>query len=535
MTELEYLQQQHILGRLSRRGFLGRAAALGAGAALLSSFVASADAYAAETPKKGGTLRLGLAGGSTTDSLEPGSYTDSVMIDTGHALFNGLVEWAQDGKPVPELAESWEIKPGAAEWIFTIRKGVTFSNGKTLDADDIVYSLNLHRGATKSGAAGPFKAVSDVKKLGPNQVQVTLASGDADFAYVLTDYHVLVVPDGYKDWTKAIGTGGYVLDKFDPGVRITAKRNPNYWKPDRAHVDAVDITVINDSSARLNALLTGQVDACNRLDPKLVKLVEKNKKVEVIRAPGGWHTDISMMMDRDPYSNLDVRLAMKYGIDREQIIKALFGGFGSLGNDHPIPRTDPVLELLAAADQVRSGQGQVPHEEVGFEQPADYPRCVGRCVRRGGGHGVAVPGERLQGRFEDRREEGSGRRVLGQCVAQGAVRDQLLGRPRGGDADAGGGVRAGCAVERGPLQGRRVQQAALGGTCRDRRGQAQADDLGDAGDPARPGCHDRSRLPRLAGRQQQECRRPHAARRLRHGQRLHRRKSLVQGLIHCSD
>ena len=335
------LQQQHILGRLSRRGFLGRAAALGAGAALLSSFVASADAYAAETPKKGGTLRLGLAGGSTTDSLEPGSYTDSVMIDTGHALFNGLVEWAQDGKPVPELAESWEIKPGAAEWIFTIRKGVTFSNGKTLDADDIVYSLNLHRGATKSGAAGPFKAVSDVKKLGPNQVQVTLASGDADFAYVLTDYHVLVVPDGYKDWTKAIGTGGYVLDKFDPGVRITAKRNPNYWKPDRAHVDAVDITVINDSSARLNALLTGQVDACNRLDPKLVKLVEKNKKVEVIRAPGGWHTDISMMMDRDPYSNLDVRLAMKYGIDREQIIKALFGGFGSLGNDHPIPRTDP--------------------------------------------------------------------------------------------------------------------------------------------------------------------------------------------------
>jgi peptide/nickel transport system substrate-binding protein len=341
MTELEYLQQQHIEGRITRRAFLGRAAALGAGAALVSSMVASADALAAETPKKGGKLTIGLAGGSTTDSLDPGSYNDSVMIDTGHMLWNGLVEWAQDGKPVPELAESWDIKPGAAEWIFNIRKGVTFSNGKTLDADDVVYSLNMHRGKTKSGAAGPFKAVSDVKKLSPNQVQVTLAGGDADFAYVLTDYHVLIVPNGHTDWSKAIGTGGYILESYDPGVRITAKRNPNYWKPDRAHVDAVDITVINDSSARLNALLTGQVDTINRLDPKFVSRLMKMDKFEVIRAPGGWHTVISMMMDRAPYDNLDLRLAMKYGIDREQIIKALFQGYGTAGNDHPIPKTDP--------------------------------------------------------------------------------------------------------------------------------------------------------------------------------------------------
>ncbi len=221
MTELEYWQELHARGRIGRREFLGRAAALGAGAGLISTMIASVEARAAETPRKGGTLRLGLAGGSTTDSIDPGSYTDSVMIDAGHMLFNGLVEWAQDGKPHPEIAESWEVKPGAAEWIFNIRKGVTFSNGKTLDADDVVYSLNRHRGKTKSGAAGAFKAVADVKKLSANQVQVTLASGDADFAYVLTDYHVLMVPDGYNDWSKAVGTGGYILDNFNPGVRIT--------------------------------------------------------------------------------------------------------------------------------------------------------------------------------------------------------------------------------------------------------------------------------------------------------------------------
>jgi peptide/nickel transport system substrate-binding protein len=341
MSELEFWRDQHAAGRISRRAFLGRAAALGAGAAMVTAMVASVEALAADMPRKGGTLRLGLAGGSTTDSLDPGSYTDSVMIDAGHAFFNALVEWGQDGKPHPELAESWEVKPGATEWILNIRKGVTFSNGKTLDADDIVYSLNMHRGKTKSGAAGPFKAVADVKKLTPNQVQVTLTGGDADFSYVLTDYHVLIVPNGHTDWTKPIGTGGYLLETFDPGVRVSGKRNPNYWKPDRAHVDAFDITVINDSSARLNALMTGQIDAMNRVDAKFVALVKKNPKLEIVRASGGWHAVISMMHDRPPFDNHELRLALKYGIDRERIIKALFSGYATQGNDHPIPRTDP--------------------------------------------------------------------------------------------------------------------------------------------------------------------------------------------------
>ena len=84
----------------------------------------------------------------------------------GFALFNALIENGPDNKPVAELAESWEAKPGAAEWVFNLRKGVQFTNGKTFDADDAIYSLNLHRGpGNKSGAAGPMKAVSDIKKL----------------------------------------------------------------------------------------------------------------------------------------------------------------------------------------------------------------------------------------------------------------------------------------------------------------------------------------------------------------------------------
>src|SRR5208283_5125373 len=102
-----------------------------------------------------------------------------------------------------------------------------------------------------------------------------------------------------------------------------------------------DVTVINDGSARLNALISGQVDAINRVDHKAVGLLSKSPKIEVVRAPGGWHTVLAMEIDKDPYTNPDIRLALKYAIDREQILKALFSGYGTLGNDHPIPRTDP--------------------------------------------------------------------------------------------------------------------------------------------------------------------------------------------------
>ena len=319
---------------LSRRGVLGAGAVLGAG-------LAAGAARASDTPRRGGLLRLGLAGGSSSDSLDPRTYNDTVNIVTGHALFNGLVEWGADGKPYPELAERFEAKPGAREWVFDIRKDVQFSNGRKLTADDVVYSLNLHRGKTSSGAAGSFKAVADVRKLDTHQVLVTLAAPDADFAYVLTDYHVLVVPDGQTDFRDPPGTGGYRMAHFDPGVRIRMTRNPDYWKPDRAFVDAIDLTVINDDSARTNALIAGETDVMNRVNARLAKLIQKNPRLSLVRATAGVHNVISMMEDRTPFGNRDVRLALRFAIDRVQLVDSLFGGYGALGNDQPIPRSDP--------------------------------------------------------------------------------------------------------------------------------------------------------------------------------------------------
>ncbi len=245
MTEFDDLKLRLAEGSLSRRDFIGRASALGIGATALAGV--PQIAAAADAPRKGGHMRLGLAGGSTTDSVDPGSWTDSVMIIAAYGLFNGLMENGPDNKPMPELAESYEVRKGAAEWILNLRKGVQFSNGKTFDADDAIYSFNLHRGKTKSGAAGPMKAIKDIKKLGPNQISIELDGGDADFLQVITDYHLIVVPNGHTDWSKPIGTGGYTLEQFQPGVRVSGKRNPNYWKKNHGWLDSFEITVVADA------------------------------------------------------------------------------------------------------------------------------------------------------------------------------------------------------------------------------------------------------------------------------------------------
>jgi peptide/nickel transport system substrate-binding protein len=335
VTELDHIARLAAAGRLSRRDFMGRAAALGASAAFLGQ---AAPALAAT---RGGVLKLGLAGGSTTDSIDPRTYTDSVMISIGFALFNGLVENSARNEPLPELAESWQGRDGASVWTFTLRKGVTFSNGKEFDADDAIYSMNLHRGETTSGGAAALKGVTELKKLGPHQIEFVLDSGDADFPNLLSDYHLLVVPNGFTDWANPIGTGCMELVSFEPGVRCALQRKRDYWKAGAGWLDGAEITVITDASARINALVSGQVDVINRADPKLVALVERAPNLDVVRSPAGWHPVIAMAMDRAPFDNPDIRQAMKYAIDRKQVLRTFFNDYGVLGNDHPIPVSDP--------------------------------------------------------------------------------------------------------------------------------------------------------------------------------------------------
>jgi peptide/nickel transport system substrate-binding protein len=250
---------------------------------------------------------------------------------------NNLVELDHNTNVVPELAKSWDISPDAKKWVFHLREGVEFHNGKTMDADDVVYSLNLHRGEnSKSSSKVLLDQVEELNAEGKSTVVMTLKSGNADFPFVLSQFNMGIVPKGTKDFDKGMGTGPYVLEKFEPGVRCVAKRNPNYWKAGRAHFDVVETITINDVNSRTSALQTGQIDVMNRPDLRTVHMLEKDQKLSIIRIKGTQHFSIPMRTDMKPFDNKDVRLGLKYAIDREQVVKNVLRGYGAIGNDNPI-------------------------------------------------------------------------------------------------------------------------------------------------------------------------------------------------------
>jgi peptide/nickel transport system substrate-binding protein len=317
----------------NRRSLLLGAGAIGAAAALgLSSRRARA-----QEPAKGGTFRLAIADFDTAETLDPQVNESRFMMSLQYQIRNCLIEIGPGGVLVPELATEWAGNADSTVWTFKLRDGVEFHNGKTMTADDVVWSINLHRGTdTISEAKSLIAQVSDVTATAPGEVTVTLAAPNAGFPSLMSLINMLIVPADDRNFDAGIGTGGYILETYEPGVRSLVKRNPNYWKEGRAHFDAVELRAIADVNARTTALQTGQIDAMNFVDSTTAGLLEAMPGVALIRTLGKQHYAFSMNCTATPFTDPQVRMAMKLAVDRQEMVDKILSGYGSIANDQPI-------------------------------------------------------------------------------------------------------------------------------------------------------------------------------------------------------
>lgn len=319
-------------GTMTRRSFT-----TGLGVAASYMLINSPLSQAKAGPTKGGRLRIGIARGDSSDTLDPSILNNTHPINVTWQLRNNLIEIGANSEAMPELAESWEPSADAKVWKFQLRRGVTFHNGKIFDSEDAAFSIHHHiRPDSKSGAAGFLSDVESVEADGPNAIVITLRNGNADLPYMLGDYHLQMVPAGTTDFSDGIGTGGYMLVEYEPGVRALVRRNPDYWKAGRAHVDEIETLVLADDNARTTALRTGQIDVMNAVDLKTVHLLERASGVKILEMSGKKHYTLPMLTDRAPYDNPDVRLALKLAINRQELLDLVLNGHGAIGNDQPI-------------------------------------------------------------------------------------------------------------------------------------------------------------------------------------------------------
>jgi peptide/nickel transport system substrate-binding protein len=253
-TELNNHLRAFTEGRISRRELLARATALGMAAALPAGLLAG-EAHA-ETPQSGGHLRVGSVQGSTTDSLDPATLSSGFVNMLWYTIHGQLTEVNADGQLEPLLAESFEPDGGPQRWVFNLRKGVEFHNGKTVDSNDVIASLQRHKGEDSvSAMKSVVETITDMSADGPDRVIFTLREGNADFPFALSASSLSILPAKDDDVDlSGIGAGAYIVKHFEPGVRGSMERNPNHYVPGRAHVDSAEILVLADTAARINAL-----------------------------------------------------------------------------------------------------------------------------------------------------------------------------------------------------------------------------------------------------------------------------------------
>lgn len=348
-----------------RRGFMAGLAVTAGSLALPRGLLAQ------ESPKQGGTLRYGVNDGSQTETLDPAGWaTVMTGVAFNGALCNNLVEFLPDGSIAGDLAESWSSDEAALRWTFVLRKGVKFHDGRPFTAEDARQSMLHHMGeGSTSGALAIVEQIKDVAVEGEDLV-FTLSAGNADFPALLSDYHLSIFPareGGGIDWESGIGTGAFKLESFEPGIAITMVRNPDYHKPGLPYFDALEVINIQDSSARLNALLTGEVDVIEDVDIRNIAMVEGNPDLKVVRTPSLRHLTFDMNCKVAPYDNPAVRKALKLSIDRNDILQKVFLGEGEIGNDTPVARIMPYFSETPPQHQYDPEAARAILAEAGLE------------------------------------------------------------------------------------------------------------------------------------------------------------------------
>ena len=399
-------------GRLSRRDFIRRGTVVGLSVPLLGSVLAacgastpSAGSSPSTSGKAGAVINAGIV--TPTGSINPLTVADQGGLDMLGQTGEYLCLSGQTLNLVPVLATSWSANSTGDVWTFKIRQGVTFHNGASMTADDVVYTYQLHTNAKNGSAAlSAFAGVlvpSGVTKVDDYTVEFHLEAPNGNFPYLTSsdNYNMIILPKGYDpgNWQSTfVGTGPFVLDSYTAKSGATFKRNESYWGT-KALPSQTVFTFYDTQTPSILALTSGSIDVIGQFS------VSGGEQLlgggyNVIKLKSSAHRELSMRCDQSPFTDPRVRQAIALTLNRPAIIQALFKGNADIGNDSPFapvfPSTNTSIpqraldvgkakSLLAAA-----GHGSGFTTQLITEQLQEIPQYAQIVVQAAAAIGVKI-------------------------------------------------------------------------------------------------------------------------------------------------
>ncbi|MFI6574278.1 ABC transporter substrate-binding protein [Nocardiopsis sp. NPDC050513] len=293
-------------------------------------------------PQRGGLLRVGVAGGGASDTLDAHDPTDNVDIARNHALYATLVKYTRDGAIETDLAESLEPNDDATAWTVVLREGLTFHDGSPVTADSVAFSLRRILDPDN-----PMRGAGDMPGVDPEALEVVdertlvihVDEPLVTLPEALAEYYNCVVPEGY-DPDNPVGCGPFRYAEFVVGEYSLFERHEGYHVEGLPYVDQLEIRDFPEDDARVNALSSGTVDVISQVPHAQVAVIEGNPEMEIMESETGMWLPFTMRVDQAPFDDVRVRQAFRLIVDRQQMVDQALAGYGQIGNDM-YARMDP--------------------------------------------------------------------------------------------------------------------------------------------------------------------------------------------------
>ena len=342
-------------------------------------------------PKVGGEVVLPIGGDPT--SLNPILTTDAMSSGVWENIYNGLLRTNEKRELIGDLAQDWSVSADNLTITFRIRQGIKWHDGVKFTAQDVKFTYDTIMHADYTGVrAKDFKVVQSITCPDDYTLVMKLSSVDASLLSKLTigvipkhifAGHPIAQLREHPASRKPIGTGPFKLKEWVSGQYIVLDRNPDYfWSGNEPYLEQVRFRFYTDTQATVAALQAGDIDYMGAIPVDEIDFIKQNYATKYsfhdTKGNGYWY--IGMKQDNPIFSNKNVRQALAYGLDRTNIVSALYKGYGTVINaDKPISagwaynpnlntyafNTEKAKQLLAAAGWNKVGSDGIRTNAAG--------------------------------------------------------------------------------------------------------------------------------------------------------------------------